>query len=108
MWAAHLRGEETSLNPLGMAEALIGAMNHAAILAGEPEGGEIQTFTARRAAALGHRRRAPRAPPTARPVSVSRPPWTPVVAACGAGCARACTCAWFRARARATCAARRA
>merc|ERR1719162_1824326 len=33
MWAAHLRGEETSMNPLGMAEALLGAMNHAAVLA---------------------------------------------------------------------------
>jgi isocitrate dehydrogenase len=32
MWEAHLRGEETSLNPLGMIEALIGAMNHAATL----------------------------------------------------------------------------
>ena len=29
MWHAHLRGEETSLNPLGMVEALIGAMQHA-------------------------------------------------------------------------------
>lgn len=47
MWAAHLRGEETSMNPLGMAEALLGAMNHAAVLAGEQEGGETQTFTAR-------------------------------------------------------------
>ena len=27
---ARLRGEETSLNPLGMVEGLIGAMNHAA------------------------------------------------------------------------------
>ena len=26
MWEAHLRGEETSFNPLGMVEALIGAM----------------------------------------------------------------------------------
>ena len=34
MWEAHLRGEETSLNPLGMAEALIGAIDHAADLAG--------------------------------------------------------------------------
>ena len=38
MWEAHKRGEETSLNPLGMVEALIGAMNHAADLAGgKPE-----------------------------------------------------------------------
>jgi len=35
MWEAHLRGEETSLNPLGMVEALIGAMNHAAALQGD-------------------------------------------------------------------------
>jgi len=34
MWEAHLRGEETSLNPLGMVEALIGSMNHAAALDG--------------------------------------------------------------------------
>jgi len=34
MWEAHERGEETSLNPLGMVEALIGAMNHAAALEG--------------------------------------------------------------------------
>ena len=33
LWHAHLRGEETSLNPLGMVEALIGAMDHAASLA---------------------------------------------------------------------------
>ena len=32
LWHAHLRGEETSLNPLGMVEALIGAMDHAAAL----------------------------------------------------------------------------
>ena len=32
MWEAHLRGEQTSLNPLGMVEALLGAMNHAASL----------------------------------------------------------------------------
>jgi len=47
MWAAHLRGEETSMNPLGMAEALLGAMNHAAVLAGEPAGGETEVFTTR-------------------------------------------------------------
>jgi isocitrate dehydrogenase len=32
LWHAHLRGEETSFNPLGMIEAVIGAMNHAATL----------------------------------------------------------------------------
>lgn len=34
MWEAHLRGEEHSFNPLGMVEALIGAMQHAANLQG--------------------------------------------------------------------------
>jgi len=32
MWHAHLEGKETSMNPCGMVEALIGAMNHAADL----------------------------------------------------------------------------
>jgi isocitrate dehydrogenase len=32
LYEAHLRGEETSMNPLGMVEALIGAMQHAAVL----------------------------------------------------------------------------
>jgi len=32
LWAAHLRGEETSMNPLGMAVALLSAMEHAATL----------------------------------------------------------------------------
>lgn len=36
LWHAHLRGEETSMNPLGLVEALLGAMNHSAdILAGK-------------------------------------------------------------------------
>lgn len=35
MWEAHQKGEETSLNPLGMVEALIGAMQHSATLAGD-------------------------------------------------------------------------
>ncbi|KAJ1453255.1 hypothetical protein M885DRAFT_582889 [Pelagophyceae sp. CCMP2097] len=34
LWHAHLRGEPTSFNPLGMAEALMGAMEHAGALAG--------------------------------------------------------------------------
>ena len=34
MWKAHLRGDATSLNPLSMMEALIGAMIHSAKLAG--------------------------------------------------------------------------
>jgi len=36
MWKAHLRGEDTSLNPLSMMEALIGAMIHSAKLANGP------------------------------------------------------------------------
>uniref|UniRef100_A0A7S1T203 EF-hand domain-containing protein n=1 Tax=Tetraselmis chuii TaxID=63592 RepID=A0A7S1T203_9CHLO len=44
MWEAHLRGEETSLNPLGMVEAIIGAMQHAENLAGRPDS-EIVQFT---------------------------------------------------------------
>jgi isocitrate dehydrogenase len=34
MWDAHNRGEETSLNPLGMVEALIGAIQHACAISG--------------------------------------------------------------------------
>eukprot|EP00294_Goniomonas_avonlea_P005877 CAMPEP_0114561538 /NCGR_PEP_ID=MMETSP0114-20121206/12058_1 /TAXON_ID=31324 /ORGANISM="Goniomonas sp, Strain m" /LENGTH=453 /DNA_ID=CAMNT_0001747181 /DNA_START=162 /DNA_END=1523 /DNA_ORIENTATION=+ len=43
MWHAHLRGEETSLNPLGMVEALIGAMQYSARLNEGHE--EIVEFT---------------------------------------------------------------
>merc|ERR1712032_642978 len=32
LWHAHLRGEETSMNPLGMVVALLSAMDHAAAL----------------------------------------------------------------------------
>lgn len=32
LWLDHLAGKETSLNPLGLVEALIGAMNHASLL----------------------------------------------------------------------------
>ena len=32
LWHDHLAGKETSLNPLGMVEAMIGAMEHAAAL----------------------------------------------------------------------------
>ncbi|CAD7966660.1 unnamed protein product [Amoebophrya sp. A120] len=32
LWHMHLRGEETSLNPLGLAEAMIGAIQHASKL----------------------------------------------------------------------------
>jgi len=38
MWEAHQRGEETSLNPLGLVEALIGAMQHAEVLQGVDNG----------------------------------------------------------------------
>lgn len=38
MWEAHQRGEETSLNPLGMVEALVGAMAHAEKLQGAAGG----------------------------------------------------------------------
>eukprot|EP00472_Partenskyella_glossopodia_P011838 CAMPEP_0197539760 /NCGR_PEP_ID=MMETSP1318-20131121/63721_1 /TAXON_ID=552666 /ORGANISM="Partenskyella glossopodia, Strain RCC365" /LENGTH=457 /DNA_ID=CAMNT_0043098553 /DNA_START=227 /DNA_END=1600 /DNA_ORIENTATION=- len=47
MWEAHLRGEETSLNPLGMVEALIGAMNHSASLYGEEPAINMFTETLR-------------------------------------------------------------
>ena len=35
LWHDHLAGKETSLNPLGMVEAMIGAMEHAATLDAE-------------------------------------------------------------------------
>lgn len=50
MWEAHLRGEETSLNPLGMIEALIGAMNHAADLSGNAD--HIYSYTTKLRAAM--------------------------------------------------------
>ena len=37
LWHAHLRGEPTSFNPLGMAEAIMGALDHAADLDGDTE-----------------------------------------------------------------------
>jgi isocitrate dehydrogenase len=45
LWHAHLAGEETSFNPLGMAEALIGAMQHAATLADDEHSAAIQQWT---------------------------------------------------------------
>lgn len=43
MWQSHLSGEETSLNPLGMVEALIGAIQHSVALnGGEPR--ELHAF----------------------------------------------------------------
>jgi isocitrate dehydrogenase len=32
LWYKHLKGEETSMNPLGMAEAIIGAMEHSCLV----------------------------------------------------------------------------
>lgn len=37
LWHAHLRGEETSLNPLGLVEAMIGSMQHAAKVRSDKE-----------------------------------------------------------------------
>mmetsp|Transcript_15233 Transcript_15233/g.27128 ORF Transcript_15233/g.27128 Transcript_15233/m.27128 type:complete len:512 (-) Transcript_15233:84-1619(-) len=45
MWLDHLDGEETSLNPLGLVEALIGAMQHSANLANTDETQKIINFT---------------------------------------------------------------
>ena len=47
MWNAHLRGEETSLNPLSMCEALIGAVQHSVKLSDITRGAEILDFTVR-------------------------------------------------------------
>mmetsp|Transcript_5777 Transcript_5777/g.7809 ORF Transcript_5777/g.7809 Transcript_5777/m.7809 type:complete len:519 (-) Transcript_5777:172-1728(-) len=44
MWEAHLRGEETSFNPLGMVEALIGAMEHAATLEDGPSKDDVIAY----------------------------------------------------------------
>jgi isocitrate dehydrogenase len=40
LWADHLAGRETSLNPLGLVEAMIGAMQHAAKLQVEQNPGD--------------------------------------------------------------------
>lgn len=45
MWEAHLREEETSLNPLGMVEALIGAMQHACKVSQGKDNERIVEFT---------------------------------------------------------------
>lgn len=49
MWQQHLEGKETSLNPLGLVEALMGAMNHAAMLSGPEteDAKEMLAFTAK-------------------------------------------------------------
>lgn len=44
LWNAHLAGEKTSFNPLGMAEALMGAMQHASDLKGGTVGVETTNF----------------------------------------------------------------
>eukprot|EP00978_Attheya_sp_CCMP212_P042805 scaffold267462_cov54-Attheya_sp.AAC.1 len=41
LWADHLAGRETSLNPLGLVEAMIGAMQHAAKLQVEQNPGDV-------------------------------------------------------------------
>lgn len=45
LFNAHLRGEETSMNPLGMVEALIAAMQHSATLVGGPIVNQINEFS---------------------------------------------------------------
>lgn len=49
LWNDHLAGKETSLNPLGLVEAMIGAMQHAATLEAEkfPEDEEKQKVKAK-------------------------------------------------------------
>jgi hypothetical protein len=41
LWHDHLAGKETSLNPLGLVEAMIGAMEHAAALDAERNPGDL-------------------------------------------------------------------
>jgi isocitrate dehydrogenase len=45
LWHAHLAGEETSLNPLGLVEAMIGALQHAAALDAEKNPGDAAKET---------------------------------------------------------------
>jgi isocitrate dehydrogenase len=45
MWKRHQRGEETSLNPMGLVFALVEAMNHAEVIAGGK--GEVKNFTSK-------------------------------------------------------------
>jgi isocitrate dehydrogenase len=44
LWLDHLAGKDTSLNPLGLVEALIGAMNHAALLQLEADENYQETY----------------------------------------------------------------
>jgi len=46
LWNQHLRGEPTSFNPLGMAEALMGAMQHSGDLQGGAEKEATRHFVA--------------------------------------------------------------
>jgi isocitrate dehydrogenase len=45
LWHDHLAGKETSLNPLGLVEAMIGAMQHAAALDVERNPGDVTKVT---------------------------------------------------------------
>lgn len=45
LWQAHLEGKETSMNPLGMVDALISAMNHSAQMTGGPVQEQVEIFT---------------------------------------------------------------
>ena len=45
LWHKHKLGEETSMNPLGMVEALIGAMEHAAHLEGSESEKKMKNYT---------------------------------------------------------------
>jgi len=47
LWHDHLAGRETSLNPLGMVEAMIGAIEHAATLDVERNPGDENKVTAK-------------------------------------------------------------
>ena len=44
LWEKHLQGEETSLNPLGLMEALLGSMDYAEQLRGEKKEIQINRF----------------------------------------------------------------
>jgi isocitrate dehydrogenase len=45
LWFSHLRGEPTSLNPLGLVDALVGAMNYSAELKSPEEAINVKNFT---------------------------------------------------------------
>jgi len=47
LWNDHLEGRETSLNPLGLVEAMIGALEHAATLDSERNPGDQDKVTAK-------------------------------------------------------------